>query len=298
MNDHPDVLAKLFSKMPAEMARSAVPYMVSRWTEDDPAAADLWVADLPGGLRQHVEQDRSYRLAVLGSEAEVTARVAALAQIDDSRKRNRALRKLGSHLHGLDEADQVLANILDASLQAELRLAMEVEDRSQGRGADEKMKTYLTELQDPALRSQWTAWTAERMERDPEEAARWLGEQPQDFYDQQSWLLQSLGRAWSRKDPEAASAWIASLPASAGKDQAIQQLVYGTTAWEPEAALAWTAVISQPGMRELEASRVLRQWSRFDVAAAQEALTAVAGFSDEERRRIGAAANFGRGAAP
>lgn len=287
VDDHPDTLAKVFIRMPESLAKLAVPNAVREWMKKDPDAANAWVASLPETRRHSIEQERFFDLANSGSQEPLTVRVSALAQIEDSGKRDRALQNLGEFLAKQEDTrrQKALATVVDDDQRAELRLAMQWSTLT-ARSREADREAELSNIRSPELQQRWRVWMAEDMSQDPAQAVAWLGEQSDAFYQNEAHVIEFLAMRWTLSNPAAASAWIATIPASEGKDRAIKYLIGASAAWEPEAALAWAAEISDGTKRIETATHLLRQWSKVWEAEAREALAQSEGFSNEERARL------------
>lgn len=95
--------------------------------------------------------------------------------------------------------------------------------------------------------------------------------------DQQSGVkLYDTSMAYARLDPQAASEWIAALPATEAKDTAISGLVdyLITESSEPDplAAAHWAAASLDPGGRDQQLQRISEAWFRRDPQGARAAI--------------------------
>ncbi|MES2709917.1 MAG: hypothetical protein V4726_25190 [Verrucomicrobiota bacterium] len=118
-----------------------------------------------------------------------------------------------------------------------------------------EMVAWVWAERDPAAALTWSAGDAERM-RGP--------------------FRQDLLARWARDDSYAASAWIDSLPAGAGRDSYTCGLVRNIASSEPDSAFSWTQTLTDPGLRLQWATFTVREWARHDAAAAWQAVEGAA----------------------
>lgn len=82
--------------------------------------------------------------------------------------------------------------------------------------------------------------------------------------------LPEMTRAWMQTDPRGASEWLAQIPAGRAKDEAIMVMTTSPTlVRDPEAAMAWSAVIQDPTMRTEALQQVASRWEAMDPHALQ-----------------------------
>ncbi len=97
----------------------------------------------------------------------------------------------------------------------------------------------------------------------------------------------SLAQSLTKQDPQAASEWVASLPAGGRKDQAIDGMVRYllNLGRDLPAAWAWGETVQAPETRQRVLDSVLTEWNRHDPAAARAAVEASA-LSAEEKAAL------------
>ncbi len=279
---YPRILADYFKEMPMDLiSRAGLAHIINQWIDADKEAASDWMATLSADQREWIEPQLAYQTAREKKGRTFEERITALSKIDDSRKRFSAFENIAQSLK--EDAQEKLDKMPAGSeLREEFEMYLSFQKH---RNVRERQNT-LTEIESPRLRQKWTAWTADQMSRFPSDAIAWLGEQPESFYDQEAWVVDRIAQIWSREDPHATSHWIANLPESQGKDRAIVRLATETKAWDPEIALAWTASIGDPSLREWESARIVRTWARLDPLEAHRVLAEITGLSRNQRQRI------------
>lgn len=89
------------------------------------------------------------------------------------------------------------------------------------------------------------------------------------FYDELSaGNVAELSRNWTRKDPAAVSAWLATLPASDKKEAAVVKFCQEAASADPAGAAAWALTIIDPDQRETTLGSALAAWKQADPAGA------------------------------
>jgi hypothetical protein len=81
-------------------------------------------------------------------------------------------------------------------------------------------------------------------------------------------LAKVTGR-WANMDPRAASEYLAELPASAGKDAAVEGFSTRLASEDPASAAVWATTIQNKRLRERTVARIAQSWARSDEAAAR-----------------------------
>ncbi len=279
--EHPEAVAKFFNGMPRDQTiQVGLASAVNQWLATDKDAATDWMATISEEKRQWLDQQRAYQIAVDSSDHTAEDRITALTRINDSRQRITALRQVGRFLEGNEE------KLNEIDINDGLREELELYLTFRSSRNFQANKDRLAEIDDLQLQQKWAAWTADQMLQDPSATASWLGDQPHDFYENESWVVDRIASEWATEDPHAASQWIANLPESAGKDQAIARLAASTRAWDPETALAWTATISDPSVRGRESTLILNTWAKLDPSHANRVLAEISGFTTEEKQQL------------
>lgn len=96
--------------------------------------------------------------------------------------------------------------------------------------------------------------------RDPGAATLWVASMPQDGRVTQA--ARGLTDAWASYDDTAASAWADTLPPGPARDGAARGLAAAVAAAEPEAAWQWAASVSDPALAADAYWNIARQWGR------------------------------------
>ncbi|MGI9242193.1 MAG: hypothetical protein ACR2RV_15450 [Verrucomicrobiales bacterium] len=151
--------------------------------------------------------------------------------------------------------------------------------------SDEEVATALLEgeLRDPSLSVRATAsrfWLVA-----PDEGARWIASHPRADEAEVGRHAQQLARIWSDRDPQAASAWLASLEPSAARDFAALGLVEAVAPFDPAGAFEWASAIDSAESRRAALEKTFRAWNWQDRAAAEAALDG-SGLAEEEKTRL------------
>lgn len=105
------------------------------------------------------------------------------------------------------------------------------------------------------LAGQWT-------HQDPQAATQWLNSLSAE---DQFTAMPKMMTAWMQSDPMSASQWLAQYPSGSAKDQSILAMTQSTVlARDPEAALAWSASIEDPQLRQEALHATASHWQRID----------------------------------
>ncbi|MFT5191863.1 MAG: hypothetical protein ACI957_004908 [Verrucomicrobiales bacterium] len=117
------------------------------------------------------------------------------------------------------------------------------------------------------LRSEALAGIArDRAGTDPQATLDWLGSLDNDTH--QGAAHYHTFDTWLGNDLTAASEYIAQMPESYQRDEAISGLAQRTIREDPSAALEWTDAISAPSSRHRVLSETFNSWARVDPVAA------------------------------
>jgi hypothetical protein len=94
-----------------------------------------------------------------------------------------------------------------------------------------------------------------------------------------------VASVWVFQDPQAASAWMNTLPPGQQRDMAVVQLIASQVAKDPAATLQWANTIATDTARADQVQQVVMTWAKTDPAAALDALKS-ANITDEQRANI------------
>jgi hypothetical protein len=98
-------------------------------------------------------------------------------------------------------------------------------------------------------------------------AIAWASENTEDPKANKA-LAKVTGR-WADMDPRAASEYLAELPASVGKDAAVEGFATRLASEDPASAAVWATTIQDERLRQRTVSRIAQSWARSDEAAAR-----------------------------
>ena len=124
------------------------------------------------------------------------------------------------------------------------------------------MKTLPEDLQSGAMGQLASAYAQE----DLDEAIRWASESS-DMPGAHKAMAKVTGK-WTHKDPRAVSEYLATLPASSGKDAAVEGFASKLASEDPQSAALWATTIDDERLRSRTMLRIASQWAQVDEAAA------------------------------
>ncbi len=102
---------------------------------------------------------------------------------------------------------------------------------------------------------------------------------------QQNSAIVQISSNWVRQDPYAASQWIATLPTSTAKDNAVQNMLNAQGQYDLTTSLQWVATMSTPAAQTRGYTTVIQQAARKDPAAARAALSS-ANLTEAQRTQL------------
>jgi hypothetical protein len=106
------------------------------------------------------------------------------------------------------------------------------------------------------------------VQADPQRAAFWCGQIRDPSF--QSAPLAALATAWCRRDIQAGAAWINSLPPSAGKDLAVNQLTRDLASEYPAYAMTWALSVGDEEQRVNAVGVAMASWVKVDMTGASQ----------------------------
>ncbi len=296
--------------------------ILRHWSEEDPAAAADYVAQLPGSEHSlHLLRDLSHRWA----ETDRSAALEWSMALDDPALRMRALRGVASSwaehepaeaaafttnsLESVNERHHVLEAVArrwaERDLQGALQWARDLESGDQQRATQSVLRLVAehnpseaatlyqeiaNELPATGPISREYRHMAQEVARvwsssNPAEAAQWALSLPEKGSIQRG-AVGDVTEQWMRIDSMAAGEWISSLPAGRTRDGASERVVHMTTHTDPGTAFDWAQSISEDNRRFGLIHHTLSQWRNVDQPAAQQALS-TADIPAEVRQRFG-----------
>ncbi|HWL52573.1 MAG TPA: hypothetical protein VNQ90_09065 [Chthoniobacteraceae bacterium] len=262
--DRDAALAFVLEEANPRLSQSVLPVLLNQWMETDAPSAIGW-------LRQH------------GSEAggtaliESTARTVAfqspeeamplIGELPAGETRQQLYRQVASSLAENDpgaaraywekmppgpERDQYQQGMLTGMAAQDPERAMrEVDSLPGGAVQDRLRQSLMTTLVDT----------------DPKMAIEWAAKAPEKS---RGAMLGTAVTTWANSDPYAASAWLATLPKGAPRDQAVSQFAGSVVRSDPQGAATWALSITDEKLRTNAIRRVASQWKRADEAAAKQ----------------------------
>ena len=310
--------------------RRALHSALHGWSEEDPAGAAQYVAELPTSEQNlHLVHEMAHRWA----ESDRTAAMEWGASQGDAAIRSRAMGGVVSSWAETDPAAaanfaSTIENLFvkhqaleiaarrwasqDTASAMEWAQGLVGEDRHRAtrsilRGVAEntpgKAATIYGELTaglSPQVRATnehrrmaqeiASAWSA----ASPQEAADWAMGLPEPGEVRRA-AVGEVAERWLRIDSMAAGEWILELPEGRVRDAAAERVVGTMLPTDPAAAFDWANSLSDDGHRTGMMREVLHRWSSRDFASANAALQS-AEVSPEQRRELNQV--FGRNEAP
>ena len=307
--------------------------ILRHWSEEDPASAADYVAQLPGSEHSlHLLRDLSHRWA----ETDRSAALEWSMALDDPALRMRALRGVASSwaehdpaeaaafttdsLESPDERHHVLEAVArrwaERDLQEALEWARDLEPGDQQRATRAVLRTVAEHnpseaatLYHEIANDLPAAGPINREYRhmaqevasvwsssSPAEAAQWALTLPERGAIRRG-AVGDVTEQWMRIDSMAAGEWVKSLPPGNTRDGASERVVHMTVHSDPGAAFAWAESVSENDRRFGLMHHTLTQWSEVDRPAAQQALS-TADLPPEVRHRFGEELGFAPSPAP
>lgn len=274
---------KLFSEIPPTQ-RGEDDFNTFMWSlsRHDPAEALKFASTLPSAS----ERSQAVRNAI-SEMTRLSPQEAARTMngMDDPKDRQQALVALSESWGSMD-ADAALrwAESLSGDEQT-TALASILPERAKNTPsvAAQRLQTLL---ENPgagsasALQSATGSLATEWAGRDPLAASAWVAGLPAGAAAESG--AGSLIQNWSTHDPVAAADWISTLPDGGMKDAAIQPLIESIRQNDPESAFTWGLSIRDSAKRAAVMEETLKNWNLNDAAAARAAVQQ-AGLSETER---------------
>ncbi|MED5418743.1 MAG: hypothetical protein VYA27_08570 [Verrucomicrobiota bacterium] len=296
--------------------------ILRHWSEEDPASAADYVAQLPGSEHSlHLLRDLSHRWA----ETDRSAALEWSMALDDPALRMRALRGVASSwaehdpaeaaafttdsLESPDERRHVLEAVArrwaERDLQEALEWARDLEPGDQQRATRAVLRTVAEHnpseaatLYHEIANDLPAAGPINREYRhmaqevasvwsssSPAEAAQWALTLPERGAIRRG-AVGDVTEQWMRIDSMAAGEWVKSLPPGNTRDGASERVVHMTAHTDPGSAFAWAQSIGEDHRRFGLMHHTLTPWSNVDRPAAQQALS-TADIPPEVRQRFG-----------
>ncbi len=310
--------------------RRALESALHGWSEEDPASAAQYVAELPTSeqnlhlvhamAHRWAETDRTAAMEWGASQGDAAIRSRAMGGVVSSWAETdpAAAANFASTIDNLFVKHQALEIAARRWASQDTTAAMEwaqglagvdrhratqsilrgVAENAPGKAA--AIYGELTASLSPQLRATHehrrmaqeiaSAWSA----ASPQEAADWALGLPESGEVRRS-AVGEVAERWLRIDSMAAGEWILQLPEGRVRDAAAERVVGTMLPTDPAAAFDWANSLSDDGHRTGMMREVLHRWSSRDFASANAALQS-AEVSPEQRRELNQV--FGRNEAP
>ncbi len=262
--DRDGALAFLLEESNRKLNQNVLPSLMNQWLDSDAPAALAW-------LRQH------------GPEAGGTPLLEQLARMASHQSPQTALQLL-DELPAGETRTQLFGQAANSLAEQDLGAAQaQWAKMPPGPERDQFQQGLITGMatQDPerAMR-EVDALTAGPMQDqlrqnlirtlvdvDPKMAIDWAQRAPEKS---QGRLFGAAVTMWANSDPYAASSWLASLPAGANRDQAVNSFSNSVVRTDPEGAATWALSIQNEKLRTNAIRRVATQWKQSDEASAKK----------------------------
>lgn len=272
--NHPVEFAAQIDKLPEGLARTRLfGDFAAKWLRMDTAAASAWLLALPNGpdrsaalkpaLRALASQCPEQALGMADKAANPAERVdliKQLAEFQSVQHTDRVLALIDSLPEGRDKKQALQRALQTLSEDDPVTMSELIEQGSFGVPAGNVVSTVLDKWKGP-----------------PSEAAAWLARMTAKYPDQSGInpaYTANFARAWSRSDPDAALAWITTLPEDKHRSAAADALVRGTAERFPARGLALAAQLgaSDRSLRETVESLSIRAPERIESLIRESAL--------------------------
>lgn len=271
---------KQLSGLPPDKQREAAAGLGREFVKRDPAAAFGWIKQLPGEIQANVAHgafqtlshvDSAAALKLLVTEKELPNRpefAEAMAKGWAATKPEEAL----AWAKGLPEdlAPNAITGAMEHLAQKDFSLAVREAAELPPAQRDAALLALSNGLEDD----------------DParaESVLQLIGNAPEG--PGRAEAAKGALENWTRRDPEAASAWLATQPDGPTREAAIEGLASGAVAAksDPEAGMEWTAVLSDAGKRGQLLRANVVQWAQYDSEAARAWVQSSARLSAADR---------------
>jgi len=253
-----------------------------RWAEQDPAAA------LKYSLTKASSADRYEMLSALGAAMPLQAFEEAAAAAVLSREQREQLMKNALTRHYITDVEAGLKAAQELKEPAVRRAVVKELVSQQALNDSEKAARLLASLppadREPALEG--LAWAlVEAGDRpQPAQAAQWIEQLPDG--EAKTSLLKRLGARWGHVDGASASQWLTEQTPGPQRDVVIGEFVRTVFRTDPEAALAWSAGLSDQAKRQRRLDELFPQWLQKDPARAQQWLAETPHLRAAEREAL------------
>lgn len=231
-----------------KLREQATSQALSRWAEDEPAAAaDFWLKNYQGG-----DTGALYEIVSKWAHDDFPAALGWTKQLAPGKARDQAVMNLVDHLSAREP---------EVAIQHAKALL-----------TGEKLQEALV-----AVAASWAA-------SDPAAASRFAEQLPDDGSRVDA--FRQISAHWTQHDIEGVTTWLNAMRPGAVRDHAVFGFVETTAHFDVEGALAWARTISNVEQREEKIQWLLNNWHQHDSAAALGYLRANGVLSAERRNRL------------
>lgn len=270
---------KFLAGFPAGPKRDGMlSWFASRWSEADPQAAWELVRSLPREDQKIFFRSFAARDVVKAAPAEMTA---LALELEDEMPMTVSVKEMVSHWSSVDpQAAFAWCRELPAS-----RRQLDAFASAAGgwatvdpQGAVQAVNGLTPATRAKLLPSVLSSWAG----KDPQAALEFAAALPPM---DRTFGTTAAFEGWAFRDPDAAADALQTVPAT-GMERVYDHVAYHLSRKNPTRAGEWLKSISDAGMQERSARRVLETWAEKDSAGASEYLTTLApgGFRDHAIR--------------
>lgn len=275
---------------------------LSAWAQTDQSGAEAWLNSQEDG-REKTMLNMGYINGLAESDPnKATAYVLALAAkgtATEGAEGGRGFDMTGRYYEmitrqqlerGLDVAKNWADGLPDGAFKASA--LKDIADRMSREDLN-TAKDWITKYADQDFAKDAVGEVAQRMSKeDPKGAIDWVLALPEAS---QGRALYSAFNEWTQKDAEAASVFLAAMPASTTKDSAVYGFVRELDNDDPASAAAWAVTIADEQMRQRSVMEVAGSWYKTDQAAATQFMTQNGVSEDMQKMVISRSAGGDRG---
>lgn len=255
--------------------RDQVRVLLRAWGQIDGANAIHAMSGIAGEMfadlgkkvkKDKVQGDELFQLIAGWASADGTAAAEYVGTIEfqDGRPIYTQAIVDGLLVKGVDHALTYVQDLLADDPQRRryvASIAKEVMEQGSARALD-----WADQLPEGLRQDAYASIMSSMATESPEEALAMIDDFPRDT--QKSIVSRALDQ-WTKRDPVAASEYLAQMSDSSMKDQAVGKFATELAREDPEAAAAWATTIGNDKMRQRALSQVARNWLKTDRAAAE-----------------------------
>lgn len=265
-SDHPQMFAALMEHAPAGSGfQMAMGNLINQWAQDNPREAAAAMLQLPPS--QSVAHLSSRVVSAwVSSGAEKMEIFNWVCTLPEGQIRSSSVSALFGSWANEDPSGALRA--LSALDPKEKSGALAGIANGWSRTSPTEAVAWAAALpsgneRDNALRGVLQRWS----QSSPADVAAYVGRMPEA---ERITVMGTFMGSWASKDTASAAAWLQNQPVGKPKDAGLQSLANQIAREDPEAALAWTVSISDPGVRASQTEKIARDWLSLDPANARK----------------------------